>query len=179
MYLHVPACTCMYLHVPACTCMYHERISMYLHVSACICTYHARVAISHDIRFEMCCAGQKPKEVKKFEQLQGICEALVVVEMTTDNSSCVECDANPFQLLCCCKGSRKISVCYHILFVTHLIMKAKPKKEQKAINNLHYMAGKIAGSKKKKGGSHRIKHCLQREDSSDEEEHPAVQLIKW
>jgi hypothetical protein len=134
----------------------------------------------HNIsRFELCCAGRKPHLVKTFEQLQGICEALVIVETATDDSFCMPCDANPYNLLCHCKGGRKIGVCYHILLTTHLIMKAGQKSEQKAINNLNYMVGKIDGAKKGSGQPKSVKHCLVREDSSDDEEEPVLNLIKW
>ena len=53
--------------------------------------------------------------------------------------------------------------------------------EQKAINNLNYMLGQIKGAKKGKGANNkRIKHCLQREDSSDDDEQQAaVPALTW
>ena len=129
----------------------------------------------------MCCAGSKPKEIKTFEQLHTICSALVIVETATSTTNCVPCDANPYNLLCRCKGGRKVGVCYHILFVTHVIMKSHKKDEQKAINNLNYMLGQIKGAKKGKGANNKkIKHCLQREDSSDDDEQQAaVPALTW
>ena len=91
-------------------------------------------------------------------------------------SSCMPCDANPYNLLCRCKRGRKLGVCSHIMFVTHLIMKAGPKEDRKAINNLSYVTGQIAGAKKGAVRPKRIKHCLQK-DSSDEEEEALAQLM--
>ena len=100
------------------------------------------------------------------------------VQASTIPGSCIPCDANPFEFLCGCKYARKTGICKHILAVTHAEMKNSPKKQQRAICNLNYMMGKIAGSKKKKGGSHRVKHCLVREDSSDDDEVAELRL-KW
>ena len=148
---------------------------MYHAVSCCILLYHVAYR-----RFEMCCAGRKPRGVKTFEQLTGICDALVIVEAAVDKSSCMPCDANPYNLLCRCKRGRKLGVCSHIMFVTHLIMKAGPKEDRKAINNLSYVTGQIAGSKKGKvGHPKRIKHCLQKDSSDEEEEAPAQLLLTW
>ena len=44
----------------------------------------------------MCCAGRKTRGVKTFEQLTGICDALVIVEAAVVESSCMPCDANPY-----------------------------------------------------------------------------------
>ena len=144
-------------------------------VSYCILLYHVAYR-----RFEMCCAGRKPRGVKTFEQLTGICDALVIVEAAVVESSCMPCDANPYNLLCRCKRGRKLGVCSHIMFVTHLIMKAGPKKDRKAINNLSYVTGQIAGSKKGKvGHPKRIKHYLQKDSSDEEEEAPAQLLLTW
>ena len=105
----------------------------------------------------------------------------MIVETATSTTNCVPCDANPYNLLCRCKGGRKVGVCYHILFVTHVIMKSHKKDEQKAINNLNYMLGQIKGAKKGKGANNKkIKHCLQREDSSDDDEQQAaVPALTW
>ena len=86
--------------------------------------------------------------------LTGICDALVIVEAAVVESSCMPCDvkANPYNLLCLCKRGRKLGVCSHIMFVTHLVMKAGPKEDRKAINNLSYVTRQIAGSKKGKVG---------------------------
>ena len=148
---------------------------LYLTVSYCILLYHVAYR-----RFEMCCAGRKPRGVKTFEQLTGICDALVIVETAVDKSSCMPCDANPYNLLCRCKRGRKLGVCSHIMFVTHLIMKAGPKEDRKAINNLSYVTGQIAGSSRGKAGKpKRIKHCLQKDSSDEEEEAPAQLLLTW
>ena len=147
---------------------------LYHAVSCCILLYHVAYR-----RFEMCCAGRKPRGVKTFEQLTGICDALVIVEAAVDKSSCMPCDANPYNLLCRCKRGRKLGVCSHIMFVTHLIMKAGPKEDRKAINNLSYVTGQIAGAKKGAVRPKRIKHCLQKDSSDEEEEAPAQLMLTW
>ena len=80
------------------------------------------------------------------------------------------CSANPFDFVCGCKSGRKIGVCAHILLVTHEEMKSTPKDQRKAICNLHYMVGQIAGVKKAVGNPKTVKHCLLREDSSDDDD---------
>ena len=132
-------------------------------------------------RFESCCAGRKPRGVRTFEQLTTICDALTIVEVAVVDGACVPCDANPFNLVCHCKRGRKIGVCSHILFLTHLMMKAGPKDERKAICNIKYAVGEIAGAKRGSAGKpKRVKHCLLREDSDEEEEAPAqALLLKW
>ena len=132
-------------------------------------------------RFESCCAGLKPRDVKSFEQLTGICDALVIVETAVDASACVPCVANPYNLLCRCKRGRKIGVCSHIMFVTHLIMKAGPAEERFALNNLKYVTAQIAGAKKKgsAGPPKKIGHCLQKESSDEEEEAPPLLALTW
>ena len=131
-------------------------------------------------RFESCCAGLKPRDVKTFEQLTGICDALVIVETAVDASACVPCEANPYNLLCRCKRGRKIGVCSHIMFVTHLIMKAGPVEERNALNNLKYVTAQIAGEKKATGKPKRIKDCLTKEPSDGEEEDaPPLLALTW
>ena len=69
---------------------------------------------------------------------------------------------------------------YHILFVTHMIMKDDPNPDnQKRTYNLNYMNSKVAGARRdgKKGRPKRIKHCLMNEDSSDEDD--AQLALTW
>ena len=80
------------------------------------------------------------------------------------------CDANPFNLVCKCKGCRKIGICSHVLLVTHEMMKGLPRCQRKAINNLTFMTGEIAGASKGRGMPKTMKHCLQKEDSSDDDD---------
>ena len=63
---------------------------------------------------------------------------------------------------------------YHIIFVTHMIMKDDPNPD-----NLNYMNSKVAGARRdgKKGRPKRIKHCLMNEDSSDEDD--AQLALTW
>ena len=57
-------------------------------------------------------------------------------------------------------------------WVTHMILKANPAQEKPTFN-LKYMNSKIKGASKAAYRPKRVKHCLIREDSSDEEEaHP-------
>ena len=61
---------------------------------------------SHHVRID----GKAPKGADKdFEKLAGICEAVVCVKriMPGEESSVIRCKANPFDLVCECKGSRK------------------------------------------------------------------------
>ena len=120
-------------------------------------------------RFESCCAGTRPRSTRRsYELLANVCNALTIVATCTDPGACMPCDANPFNLLCKCKGCRKIGICSHILLVTHEMMKGLPKREQKANCNLKHMLGGIAGATTKRGPPRRVKNCLQKESSSDD-----------
>ena len=128
------------------------------------------------IRFEQCYAGIVPKGIKTFERLAEVCNAMVKVQASTIPGSCIPCEANPFDFLCGCKYGRKTGMCKHIALVTHAEMKNSPKEQQRAICNLTYMTTKIAGSKKKSSRPAAVKHCLVREDSSDDDEVAALAL---
>ena len=109
-----------------------------------------------------------------------ICESCVLVEEATVPGQCIPCVANPCNLIYRCKGGRKTGICYHILFVTHMIMKDDPNPDnQKRTYNLNYMNSKVAGARRdgKKGRPKRIKHCLMNEDSSDEDD--AQLALTW
>ena len=134
---------------------------------------------SRDIRFESVLAGiRAPGET--FEEVAKICESCVLVEATTVPGQCIPCVANPCNLICRCKQGRKAGICYHILFVTHMIMKDDPNPDnQKRTYNLNYMNSKVAGARRdgKKGKPKRIKNCLLNEDSSDEDD--AQLALTW
>ena len=51
--------------------------------------------------------------------------------------------------------------------------------QRKALCNLKHMATKIAGEKKKVGGSHKVKHCLLPEPENDDEEEDDQRLVTW
>ena len=95
----------------------------------------------------------------------------------------IRCKANPFDLVCECKGSRKIGICAHILAVTHCWVKEGNEDEQRrlAFCNLRLMTQALTtktkkGAKWMKGkGATKILHYLYKEvpkevDSSDDEE---------
>ena len=97
-------------------------------------------------------------------------KSVVVVEVATVPGAVCPCEANPQNLLCRCKGGRKTGICYHILAVTHLIMRALPEDEQLAICNVKDMAQAINKTNKKLHGGKqkKPKHCLALDDSDDE-----------
>lgn len=149
--------------------------------------------IPTDLRIETCIArirytaldeGERPRGIKKFEKLVDICKAIVKVKVAEDPASICPCEANPYDLFCPCKGARKTGICYHILGVTHCIMKALPREEQHTICNVKYMATLIDG-KPKKGHRRKKKnpwgHCLQRDDSDEEEDDdvPPPLALQW
>ena len=155
---------------------YHQRIEYISHhITFISLTYRLH---SCCIRFEKCYAGILPKSIKSFKQLAEVCNSLVKVRASTVLGSCIPCQANPFEFLCGCKNGRKTGCCSHILVVTHAEMKNSPKERRRAICNLKYMTVKIAGGKKKVGGRHTVKHCLVREDSSDDDDVKELAL-KW
>ena len=125
--------------------------------------------VSLCIRFESYYAGVS-RPGARWKEISNTCHALVMVEVPPVPGACIPCEANPCGFICHCKGGRKTGICYHILLVTHLVFRKQPLQERLPKYNLHYMMGKIAGAKK---GSHRpkrVKHCLQKESSSDEDE---------
>ena len=127
------------------------------------------ICIAH-IRYNAMDANEKPRGVKKFEKLVAIRAAIVKVTVATDIASICPCEANPYDLFCPCKGARKVGICYHILGVTHCIMRAKAPEEQRALCNLKYMVTVIDPRKKKQGRRKKknpVGHCLEREDGSD------------
>ena len=121
-------------------------------------------------RFELCYQGSMPRGFKKFDQVAEICGALVKVQTSTVPGSSIPCKANPFDFLCGCKGARKTGICSHILLVTHEEMKNTPQERRKAICNLNFMVGEIAGASKGTGRPKTVRHCLVREDSDDDDD---------
>ena len=110
-----------------------------------------------------------------------------------EESSVIRCKANPFDLVCECKGSRKIGICAHILAVTHCWVKEGNLDEQRrlAFCNLRLMTQALTtktkkGAKWMKGkGATKILHYLYKEvpkevDSSDDEEDVSfIPHLKW
>ena len=131
-------------------------------------------------RFESCCSGLRPRTtIRSYELLANVCNALTIVQTCTVPGACMPCDANPFKLFCKCKGCRKIGICSHVLLVTHEMMKGLPKREQKASCNLNYMLGGIAGASTKPGRPRRVKHCLQKESSSEDSGDEQDAHLQW
>ena len=84
----------------------------------------------------------------------------------------IRCKANPFDLVCECKGSRKIGICAHILAVTHCWVKEGNLDEQRrlAFCNLRLMTQALTTKSTKKGakwmkgkGATKILHFLYKE----------------
>ena len=132
------------------------------------------------IRYESCLSGARPNGITDFNKLANICNYMVLVDMATVPGSCMPCEANPLELLCRCKKARKEGMCHHILVITHVITAQGPAAEKKAHLNLKFMNQRIGKMpKNSKGGRPKnLKHCLIREDSSDEEENGPLQL-EW
>ena len=126
---------------------------------------------------------------KDFEKLAGICEAVVCVKriLPGEESSVIRCKANPFDLVCECKGSRKIGICAHILAVTHCWVKEGTLDEQRRLSfcNLRLMTQALTskkGAKWMKGArATKILHYLHKEvDSSDDEADVSfIPRLKW
>ena len=138
-------------------------------------TYHTNREPYH--RFKQCYAGIKPRGVKKFKDVADICSSLVLVQTAVTPGSCMPCKANPYDMICLCKGGRKIGICAHILLVTHDEMSHVAIGQRKALCNLRHMATKIAGDKKKVGQPKKVKHCLVAE--TDDEEEDDQRLVTW
>ena len=99
----------------------------------------------------------------------------------------IRCKANPFDLVCECKGSRKIGICAHILAVTHCWVKEGNLDEQRRLSfcNLRLMTQALTstkGAKWMKGArATKILHYLHKEvDSSDDEADVSfIPRLKW
>ena len=141
--------------------------------------YRNRIA---RISFNNICAGVNPaRPLNNIESICSISQAVVIVETATTPGSCIPCDANPLDLICRCKCARKIGICYHILLLTHIIMKDGPESERKSICNLKYMTSLIKGCTKKgkgKGRPKQLKKALEREDVEEDDDN-APRLLKW
>ena len=60
-----------------------------------------------------------------------------------------------------------------------MIIKAKPKKERLPSLNVKHMS-ELMFDKRKGGRPRKVKHCLQREDSSDEDvARKRQRMLKW
>lgn len=141
-------------------------------------------------RYKSCIDGKAPKgAANDFEKLAGICEAVVCVKtiLPGEESSMIRCKANPFDLVCECKGSRKIGICAHILAVTHCWVKEGNLDEQRRLSfcNLRLMTQALTlkkGAKWMKGArATKILHYLHKEvDSSDDEaDLRFIPRLKW
>ena len=135
------------------------------------------------ISFESFYAGISAGDDEAWEDLRDMCSALVVVDTPTVPGACIPCEANPIGLVCRCKGGRKTGLCYHILFVTHMILKGGDPSQRKPTHNLKYMNQMIKGATKKGHRPKKVKDCLQKEDSSDDEatreEKRKTLSLKW
>ena len=120
---------------------------------------------------------------KNWNELANECEAITVVERRPVEGAFIPCRANPCGLICRCKGGRKTGICFHILFVTHMIYKWDTALETRpATYNLSYMGSKIAGAKKRGKRPKRVKHCLLKESSDEEEGEegaPKRRCLEW
>ena len=131
--------------------------------------------IHHDIRrYERAYAGQLPTKKCSMYELMEVCSSLVIVQSATDASMFVECEANPFTLMCSCKGYRKISICSHVLATTHRILKDKPPelRAAHAACNLNLLTQKLSskkGAKWMKGKTPNHMHHMHMDSSGEEE----------
>ena len=144
---------------PALSLLLADRILLYRDHNLCI-------------SFESVHAGVSAKGTgEEWDDIVDISTSMVIVQIPTVPGACIPCEANPIGLICGCKGARKCGICYHILLVTHMILRAGGNRaEKKPKHNLTYMNSKIAGAGKGSKQPSKVTHCLLKEDSSDEEE---------
>ena len=57
----------------------------------------------------------------KMMYLYGICTVFVCILYVFAGLQCPECDGNPAQLICLCKGFKHVGICSHVLAVNHTI----------------------------------------------------------
>ena len=158
---------------------YYSKLNTMV-VSCCITMYPN---VSNRIRFEACHSGIKPRGVKDFNHLANICDSMYRLEFAVIPGSCFPCKANPYSLLCPCKGFRQKGICHHVIGLTHRILKSDGTDEERLPSlNVFYMNERMCNNKKGKGRPKPLKSCLQRE-SSDEEDGDDRQakrlLLKW
>ena len=81
----------------------------------------------------------------KWEDVLSIKNSMYLVEYG-GAELCLECEANPYHLVCrVCKGFAHDGICKHVLAVTHIIERKKPKHEQNQRLNLKRL-NKVAAS---------------------------------
>ena len=124
-------------------------------------------------RYERACAGELPTKKCSIDALMELCSCLVIVQSAPDASVCIECDANPFTLMCACKGYRKIGICSHVLACTHRILKTKPPelRATHAECNLNLLTEKLSskkGAKWIKGKTPKHMHHMHIDSSGEE-----------
>ena len=116
--------------------------------------------------------------LNNYEQIANIANYLYILEVATEPGACIPCEANPLNLICLCKIGRKVGVCKHLLFTTHVIMARGPPEERKAICNLKYMTSAAGGAKKGKGRAKAITLALQAEPANADDDNAPLQ-ITW
>ena len=144
-----------------------------IYVMSSHCTKFKKIDSTLVSKYQDTFRGNMPRRVTTKDALFAICSSMYLLYATTDTKACNPCEANPYRLLCKCKGSRKIGICSHILAVTHLLMKKHPT-ERLAICNVLYLIKKLAADRQ----AHRPRKArggLVIEDSSDEEDEAAVE----
>ena len=71
--------------------------------------------------------GKKDRRVGDAEDLGQICDSMHFVQHRLAEWGCVECEWNPANLICSCKGNKGYGICSHVLGLNHILKKFNVK----------------------------------------------------
>ena len=100
--------------------------------------------------------GKKPRGLTKLQSFIDVADALHVVEYAEDaGRDAPPSELNPANLVCNCKGFRRVGICSHAMAVNHLLGELDVAR----------LAGSMCTQKRKKGGFRRgVRPALQLEE---------------
>ena len=100
--------------------------------------------------------GKKPRGLTKLQSFIDVADALHVVEYAEDaGRDAPPSELNPANLVCNCKGFRRVGICSHAMAVNHLLGELDVAR----------LAGSMCTQKRKKGGfRHGVRPALQLEE---------------
>lgn len=123
--------------------------------------------------YEMALRGEQHKELKDLEDLMNFCTSFHIVWEAVDESEVCECEGNPSNLRCSCKGFRGHGICSHVLTVNHMLLTFNVRYELRTIGK---KAAKRSGGNVKKVPPALTHAPAMEKDSSDEEDEHLLAL---
>jgi hypothetical protein len=122
--------------------------------------------------------SEQPK-LRSLDALLELCRCCHLIQESVVSGAVLPCEANPMWLICPCKGARKIGICAHILFVTHMTLKRDENEDMRSKKlNLKWLNEQV-GLKKKSGRPKKLKACLEMESDSSDDEDGSPLALTW